>query len=223
MNLNTAPALLLAWTLALPLSAEPPQPKRPAEWAQSVELDGVTNLFKVSDGLYRSAQPTAEGMRNLKTLGIVTVVNLRSFSSDRDEIGLTGLAYEHIYMKAWHPERKEAVRFLQIVTDKKRTPVLLHCHYGSDRTGAMAALYRVAVQGWSKEEAIREMTDGDYGYNVIWCNLPKWIRDLDIDSLQRDAGIERASSNGDSSEANTLRNHSAGSKEDHSHCKHSER
>jgi protein tyrosine/serine phosphatase len=170
-------------------SAEPKE-DRPESWAQPVELDGIPNLFKVSDNLYRSAQPTADGMRNLKDLGVVTIVNLRSFHSDRDEIGTTGLAYEHIYMKAWHPERKEAVRFLQIVTDPKRTPVLLHCQYGADRTGTMTAIYRIAVQGWSKEDAIEEMTKGGYGFNKVWTNLPSWIRDLDVEAIRKEAGID---------------------------------
>jgi len=71
-----------------------PQGVRPAHWAQPVALKGVPNLHKVSDGLHRSAQPTAEGMKNLKGMGIETIVSLRSFHSDRDEIGYTGLAYE---------------------------------------------------------------------------------------------------------------------------------
>jgi hypothetical protein len=58
-------------------------------------------------------------MQNLKEKGVATVVNLRSFHSDLDEIGETGLACEYIYMKAWHPEREDIVRFLQIVTDPK--------------------------------------------------------------------------------------------------------
>ena len=163
---------------------------RPESWAQPVKLDGVPNLYKVRDNLYRSAQPTAQGMKNLKKMGIETIVNLRSFHSDRDEIGNTGLAYEHIYMKAWHPERKEAIRFLQIVMNSKRTPVLVHCQHGSDRTGTMCALYRVAVQGWTKKEAIREMTSGGFGFHKIWKNLPKWIQKLDIKSVQEEVGIK---------------------------------
>jgi hypothetical protein len=54
-------------------------------------------------------------------MGIKTVVNLRSFHSDRNEIGETALVYEHIYMKAWHAEDKALVRFLQTVTDPVRT------------------------------------------------------------------------------------------------------
>jgi protein tyrosine/serine phosphatase len=153
-------------------------------------MDGVPNLHQVSTNLYRSAQPSALGIKNLKHKGMETIINLRSFHSDRDEIGETGLGYEHIYMKAWHPERKEAVRFLQIVTNPKRTPVLVHCLHGSDRTGTMCALYRITVQGWSKEEAIREMTTGGFGFHEIFDNLPDWIQQLDIDSLRKDAEIK---------------------------------
>lgn len=160
--------------------------------ADSVHAPGLRNLYKVSDTLYRSAQPTAEGFQSLRRLGIVTVVNLRSFHSDRDEIGTTGLAYEHIYMKAWHPERKEIVRFLQIVTDPKRTPALVHCQHGSDRTGAMTAVYRIVVEGWTKEDAVKEMTSEDFGFHRVWRNLPRWIEELDVESVRQDAGLERA-------------------------------
>jgi len=159
--------------------------------AQPITLQGAPNLHKVSDDLYRSAQPTARGMQNLKKMGIRTIINLRSFHSDRDEIGDTDLGYEHIYMKAWHPERKEAIRFLEIVIDPKRTPVLVHCQHGSDRTGALCALYRIAVQGWTREEAVREMTQGGFGFHEIWLNLPNWIRELDIEKIKKEAGIHR--------------------------------
>ncbi|MEM7481925.1 MAG: tyrosine-protein phosphatase [Acidobacteriota bacterium] len=181
--------LILALMLvALPVAAQ--EPARPADWAEPMELDGVPNLHRVSDRLYRSAQPSAEGMKNLREMGVETVVNLRSFSSDRDEIGDTGLGYEHIYMKAWHPERKEVVRFLTIVTSPRRTPVLVHCRHGADRTGTMVALYRIAVEGWSKEKALQEMTQGGYGFHKVWNNLPRWIRNLDIESIQQEVGIE---------------------------------
>ncbi|MGB7575415.1 MAG: dual specificity protein phosphatase family protein [Thermodesulfobacteriota bacterium] len=162
---------------------------RPAHWAKPVQIKGAPNLHKVSDTLYRSAQPSTEGMRNLKAMGIETVVDLRSFHSDRDEIGDTGLAYEQIYVKAWHPEEEDAVRFLQIVTNPKHSPVIVHCQHGADRTGTMCVLYRVAVQGWSKEEALKEMTDGGFGFHGIWENLIQWINGLDIDRIKRKAEI----------------------------------
>ncbi len=180
--------LTLTLTLLLLTCTQPAS--RPAKWAQPLKLDGVPNLHKVSDNLYRSAQPTAKGMQNLKNLGIRTVINLRSFHSDRDELGQTGLGYEHITMKAWHPERKEVVRFLRIVSKAENRPVLVHCQHGADRTGTMCALYRIAAQGWTKEEAIQEMTKGGYGFHTIWKNLPKWILKLDVASIKKDAGMK---------------------------------
>jgi tyrosine-protein phosphatase SIW14 len=163
---------------------------RPASWAMPLQRKGLPNLHQVTPTLYRGAQPTALGMRQLKAMGIKTVVNLRSFNSDRDKLGKTGLAYEHIYMKAWHPERKDIIRFLQITTDNNRTPIFVHCQHGADRTGLMCAVYRVAICGWTKAEAIREMTQGGFGHHIIWTNLVKFIQDLDIDAIKKEAGIE---------------------------------
>lgn len=166
-----------------------PEDGNERSWATALERRGLPNLHRVTDDLYRGAQPTADGMRRLREMGVRTIVNLRSFHSDRDEIGDSGLAYEHIYMKVWHPEDEEAVRFLQIVTDKARTPAFVHCKLGSDRTGLMCALYRVAVGGWSKAEAVEEMTEGGFGYNKAFGNLVGYLRRLDIDEIRRRAGL----------------------------------
>lgn len=187
-SLTLATFVLLLGNSAAAIAGEAANEKRPDRWAQLVELEGVPNLFKVSAGLYRSAQPSETGMRKLKELGVKTVVNLRSFNSDRDEIGDIGLGYEHIYMKAWHPEEKELVRFLQIVTDEKRMPVLVHCQHGADRTGMMCAVYRIVVQGWTKDEAIQEMTQGGYGFSPVWQNIVQYVRDMDIEQIKKKAG-----------------------------------
>jgi protein tyrosine/serine phosphatase len=160
------------------------------KWAQRLELAGVPNFHKVSDDLYRGAQPSAEGMRELKKLGIKTIVNLRSFHSDRDEIGDANLAYEHITMKPWHAEDKEVVRFLKIVSDANRAPVFVHCMRGADRTGTMCAIYRAAVQGWSKTEAIEEMTKGGFGFHEGWENIVNYVLKLDMEEMRGRAGLQ---------------------------------
>ena len=164
--------------------------ERPPQWAAPMTLEGVPNLHRVTPNLYRSAQPTAKGMQQLKEMGIETVVNLRSFHSDREEIGSTGLGYEHLYMKAWHPEDKELVRFLQIVSNPKRTPVLVHCKHGADRTGTLSAVYRMAVQGWSREDAIEEMREGGFGFHEVWVNIVPYLEKLDLEAIKKKAGLE---------------------------------
>jgi protein tyrosine phosphatase (PTP) superfamily phosphohydrolase (DUF442 family) len=164
---------------------------RPALWARPMEVEGCPNLHKVSAELYRGAQPTAQGMKALKDLGIKTVINLRSFNSDRDEMAAAGVdfSYEHITMKAWHAEDKEVVRFLRIVGRRENHPVFVHCRHGADRTGTMCAIYRMAVQGWSKRDAVEEMTDGGFGYHAIWGNLLRYLDGLDIAEMKRQAGL----------------------------------
>jgi len=156
----------------------------------SIQTEGVPNLYKVSEDLYRSGQPTAEGMRRLETMGIRTVVNLRSFYSDFSKIGGTGLGYERIRFKTWHPEERQIIKFLHIVTDHRKTPVLVHCQHGADRTGTMCAVYRIAMQGWTKEDALKEMTEGGFGFHGICDNLIQWIDKLDIDKIKK-AGIRQ--------------------------------
>jgi len=165
--------------------------KRPAKWAQPIERPGCPNLHKVSESLYRGAQPSAEGMKQLKRLGIRTIVNLRMFHSDRDQIADLDLNYEQITMQAWNPEDDDIIRFLKIVTDESKTPVFVHCRYGADRTGTMCVIYRVAVQGWSKEDAAREMIDGGYNFHGVWQNLLRYIKKLDIGKIKRKAGIDK--------------------------------
>jgi len=176
-------------TLLLATSLASAAEKRDPNWAQPVKVAGAQNCFTISPVLFRSAQPTAEGFQSFKKMGVRTVINLRSFHSDRKKIGDTGLAYEHIYMKTWHAEDHEVVRFLQIVTDPKRQPVIVHCQHGSDRTGTMCAIYRIAVQGWTKEQAIREMKEGGYGFHKIFFNLPRYISKLDVAAIKRRAGL----------------------------------
>jgi len=161
-----------------------------AKWAQRLDLPGLPNFYQVSDNLYRGAQPTAEGMKQLEKLGIKTVVNLRSVRSDREELDGTGLAYEHIKMTTWNTETEDVVRFVQIVTDENRTPVFVHCRHGADRTGMMCAIYRIAVQGWSKDEAIEEMTKGGFGFHRLWRNLVDYIHNMDIDDMKRRAELK---------------------------------
>jgi len=77
---------------------------RPSTWAvQMKSTCNVPNFYKINNNLYRSAQPTAVGMEQLrKQIGIKTIINLRTFHSDADEIGSTALLNERLQVKAWH-------------------------------------------------------------------------------------------------------------------------
>ncbi len=157
------------------------------EWAQAITLEGLPNLHKVTPSLYRGAQPTGQGLARLEELGVKTVINLRAFHSDRDPIAKTGLNYEEISFKTWHPEEEDIVRFLQIAGNTNNAPVFVHCQHGADRTGMMCAIYRMVICGWDKSSAIREMTEGGFGFHPVWTNLVTFLQNLDVEAIRKKA------------------------------------
>ena len=67
------------------------------------------------------------------------------------------------------PSDDDVRRFLALATDPARRPLYFHCWRGKDRTGAMCAAYRMAVEGWPLEAALREMEA--YGFYRGWKDL----------------------------------------------------
>jgi protein tyrosine/serine phosphatase len=160
---------------------------RPSTWAvQMKSTCHVPNFYKINSDLYRSAQPTAIGMEQLRQqIGIKTIINLRTFHSDTDEIGSTGLLNERLYLKNWHVEEEDVIKVMRILANKENGPYLIHCQYGADRTGLMCAMYRIIYQGWTKEDAIDEMVNGGYEFYHLWTNIIRYIQSADIDKLKK--------------------------------------
>lgn len=130
----------------------------------------LPNFHKVSDDIYRGAQPDRAGFLELIGMGIKTIVNLRWLHTDMIYIYGLGLNHEHIRCKAWHPEREDVDLFLHILERGPR-PVFVHCQHGADRTGTMVAAYRIKVQGWEVDKAIEEMVKGPYGFHWLWTDI----------------------------------------------------
>jgi protein tyrosine/serine phosphatase len=190
---NSSKALLyladkVIWVISFLFIVCPPAAAadRPAQWAQPLHLDGINNLHKIDNNLYRSEQPTKEGMKNLEKMGIRTVINLRTFHSDEDTLRDTRLLNQELSVKTWHIEDEDVVRVLQMIRKKENGPFLIHCQHGADRTGVMSAMYRIVEQGWSKEAAIKEMVEGGYGFHAIWTNIIDYIEKVDVEKIKKE-------------------------------------
>ncbi len=164
---------------------------RPENWATPVRVEGAPNLHRVSDLLYRCAQPTAPGFKELEKLGIRTVVNLRSEHSDRNMLAGTNLKYYEIPSRATQVQEADLLKFLQIVTNPEEGPYLVHCHHGADRTGLFVAVYRIVVQGWSREEAIREMQKGGFGFHNTYTNIVRYLQTFDPEKFRRALNLDQ--------------------------------
>jgi protein tyrosine/serine phosphatase len=163
--------------------------KRPSQWAQRLVLDGVRNLHRVNEFLYRSAQPSEVGMRNLERLGIRRVINLRAFHCDLSKFGGTGLVNHRLHVFTWTVQERQVIRVLRMLRSPENGPFLIHCKHGADRTGLMTAMFRIVEQGWSKQAAIQEMVQGGYGYHAMWQNIIRYIEEVDIERIRRALGV----------------------------------
>jgi tyrosine-protein phosphatase SIW14 len=139
------------------------------------ENPDLPNFHKVSDDLYRGGQPTRAGFIQLQDMGIRSIINLRWEASNWGDIFDLGFRSYHLIFHEWHPEDEDVQRFLSLVGDPQNCPAFVHCLYGADRTGVMCAAYRIKVQGWTVDEAIKEMTTGYFGFHSFFANLPKFL------------------------------------------------
>jgi protein tyrosine phosphatase (PTP) superfamily phosphohydrolase (DUF442 family) len=53
--------------------------------------------------------------------------------------------------------------FLALMDRESSYPVLIHCKAGLHRTGLLSAIYRMEYQGWSRQEAFRELKAHGFG------------------------------------------------------------
>jgi tyrosine-protein phosphatase SIW14 len=169
----------LVMVLALPAAAAlaaPEEPVGPLAVAAEVEpapaaglaLPGgalefaeLPNFHRIDQRLFRGGQPATGGMAALKTAGVRTVLNLRyEERQSREEQAAAeaeGLRYFSIPMYGLlKPTQAQMKRVFEILDAPENQPVFVHCERGSDRTGVVVACYRVARNGWTPLEAIRE-------------------------------------------------------------------
>lgn len=161
---------------------------RPIHWAQPIVGTSLGNCFKVSDDLYRSEQPSAADIADLKALGIQTILNLREYHEDDEKLAQAGFVLVHDPVAAGSLERDDMVRILGRIRDAKK-PVLVHCWHGSDRTGFTVAGYRMIFQGWTTAEAVDEFKLGGFGYHKrFYPKLPVTLGKLDVGAIQKELG-----------------------------------
>lgn len=189
--MKRAVVLFLALSLyALSAAAAPAGPaERPSEWAVAVTGTSIGNLYRIEDGFYRGAQPSPAGFRELAALGVLNVLDLAGGIGDGRYMTDGTVKLFQIPMSAWGLHDDLVLKALRIMADPRNRPLMVHCQHGADRTGALVALYRVVVQGWTKEQAVREMNEGGYHHSGLFRNLDHYVMNADVDALRKELGV----------------------------------
>lgn len=119
----------------------------------------LPNFHEVEPGLYRLAQPTAEGVRLLAArYGVKTILNLRlsvpkseAAAARAAKITVRGVKMNGILL----PRFREVDEALEVLRGAPR-PIAVHCLHGRDRTGVVVAAYEVVARGRDPRAAAEE-------------------------------------------------------------------
>ena len=128
---------------------------------------GLPNFAEVTPKLYRGGQPGADGLKALKQMGVSIVIDMRGGHSEHEQKAAEELGMQYVSIP-WHcpfPSDEPFIKFLKLVEQNPDKKIFVHCRLGDDRTGMAIASYRIAEEGWSADEAMKEMEL--FGFNGI--------------------------------------------------------
>jgi len=134
---------------------------------------GVENFGQVTDFFFRGAQPKSDEYQKLAALGIKTIIDLRNDPKEyaREFCERAGMKYINLPLSDTAiPSPDAPSKFLALVNNQENWPVYVHCAGGRHRTGAMTAVFRMAVQGWDINRAYEEMKA--YDFYTRWGHKP---------------------------------------------------
>jgi tyrosine-protein phosphatase SIW14 len=161
-----SPRTAFPHAFALPASSSAPAV------AEKISVSGISNVAKVSDSLFRGAQPPLATLDELKSLGITAIIDLRgedqqSRDHERDRAEALGIHFISVPLGGFAtPTAAQLAEFFALLRETPAPKIFIHCHLGSDRTGVFIAAYRIAFQHWSSEQALSEMHR--FGFHSHW-------------------------------------------------------
>jgi protein tyrosine phosphatase (PTP) superfamily phosphohydrolase (DUF442 family) len=138
----------------------------------------IDNFGQVNAAYYRGAQPKGHEYVDLAALGIKTVIDLQEDGevTEGQLVESAGMKFHRIPMTTHEaPTREELALFLQLVNDRANQPVYVHCAGGRHRTGVMTAVYRMTHDGWTADQAFREMKQYKFGADFLHQEFKEFV------------------------------------------------
>ncbi|HEX7723817.1 MAG TPA: tyrosine-protein phosphatase [Pyrinomonadaceae bacterium] len=140
----------------------------------------IRNFGKMDDRFYRGAQPDESDYKDLKALGVKTVIDLQDNPSsyEKRDVEALGMRYVNLPMSdSSYPKQDSVDAFLKLVNDPATGTMFVHCAGGRHRTGVMGAVYRFNVNHWSLDQAYTEMKDYDFYTRFGHGDLKTFVED----------------------------------------------
>ena len=140
----------------------------------------IRNFGKMDDRFYRGAQPDESDYKDLKALGVKTVIDLQDHPSsyEKRDVEALGMRYVNLPMSdSSYPKQESVDAFLKLVNDPSTGVMFVHCAGGRHRTGVMGAVYRFNVNHWNLDQAYTEMKDYDFYTRFGHGDLKTFVED----------------------------------------------
>lgn len=138
----------------------------------------IPNFHSVTPGIYRGGAPMETGLRELKAMGVRTIIDLRyptrPIRTERSEATQLGLNWINLPMGAEAPTQAQVAKCMGTLKLAPTQPVYIHCQHGADRTGCMIGIWRETHNGWTFSHAWSEMRK--YGFNPRWTHLTAAVK-----------------------------------------------
>lgn len=123
-----------------------------------------TNFYPVSEGVWRSNQPTHKRFMKYRDMGITSVINLRGtdgrahYLFEEESCRILGLKLHNIKLYARNAvHRDNIVAVIDLLRTVQR-PFMFHCKSGADRAGFVAAMYQMIFDGVPVQEARKQLS-----------------------------------------------------------------
>jgi len=122
--------------------------------------EGILNFGKISEALYRGAQPDAAAITNLAKLGVKVIINLRMakdvWTPEEALAQAHGILYTNIPLRGLGRPTDDQMKTILSLLGTSQGPVFVHCEHGCDRTGTVVACYRIQHDKWTSDDALKE-------------------------------------------------------------------
>lgn len=137
------------------------------------ENKDLPNFARINRNFYRGAQPTENGVKELARMGVKTIIDLRGADehSEREKVWArnAGVKFVAVDLANWFkPKTGDVEAIIKQIETPENQPVFVHCKRGADRTGTVAAIYRIKRDGWTAKQAITEAKKFDFGWWQVW-------------------------------------------------------
>jgi len=125
----------------------------------------IKNFGQMDERFFRGGQPKESDYKDLAALGVKTVIDLQTDTTDYEkrDVEALGMRYVNIPMSdTKYPPSAQIEQFLKLVDDPSTGKFFVHCAGGRHRTGVMGAVYRFNKYNWNFDQVYSEMKNYDF-------------------------------------------------------------